>query len=170
MTMNYLHTADPLFMEKLNKAHDLMDAYDESISGSMFSVETSLGKRDFIYTGYFYDSLMYKIAYLKGELPSNTSKYILDLVRGDLTRNPYSLQDLFKIKASYDDINAKMKKYKESYPNDIDFIENSDGSICGHIPLKWLKISPPRKVVLSDEQKAERSARMKKLVESRKNN
>lgn len=64
----------------------------------------------------------------------------------------------------------KIKKYKESHPDDIDFIENLDGSICGHIPLKWLKISPPRKVVLSDEQKAERSARMKKLAESRKNN
>lgn len=64
----------------------------------------------------------------------------------------------------------KIKKYKESHPDDIDFIENSDGSICGHIPLKWLKISPPRKVVLTDEQKAERSARMKRLAESRKNN
>lgn len=64
----------------------------------------------------------------------------------------------------------KMKKFKESHPDDIDFIENSDGSICGHVPLKWLKISPPRKVVLTDEQRAERSARMKKLAESRKNN
>lgn len=129
MTMNYLHTADPLFMEKLNKTHDLMDAYDESVSGSMFSVETSLGKRDFIYTGYFYDSLMYKIAYLKGELPSNTSKYMLDLVRGDLTRNPYSLQDLFKIKASYDDINTKMKKYKVALDKTIQSLWDSCNSI-----------------------------------------
>ena len=64
----------------------------------------------------------------------------------------------------------KMKKYKESHPDDIDFVESSDGSICGHVPLKWLKISPPRKVVLTEEQKAERSARMKRLAESRKNN
>lgn len=64
----------------------------------------------------------------------------------------------------------KMKKYKESHPDDIDFIENSDGSIWGHVPLKWLKISPPRKVELTEEQKAERSARMKKLAKSRKNN
>ena len=72
---------------------------------------------------------MYKIAYLKGELPSNISKYMLDLVRGDLTRNPYSLQDLFKIKASYDDINAKMKKYKVALDKTIQSLWDSCNSI-----------------------------------------
>lgn len=62
----------------------------------------------------------------------------------------------------------RIKKYKESHPDDVDFFENSDGSICGHVPLKWLKISPPRKVELTDEQKAERSERMRKLAASRK--
>lgn len=62
----------------------------------------------------------------------------------------------------------RIKKYKESHPDDVDFVENSDGSICGHVPLKWLKISPPRKVELTDEQKAERSERMRKLAASRK--
>ena len=62
----------------------------------------------------------------------------------------------------------RIKKYKESHPDDVDFFENSDGSICGHVPLKWLKISPPRKVELTDEQKAERTERMRKLAASRK--
>lgn len=62
----------------------------------------------------------------------------------------------------------RIKKYKESHPDDVDFVENSDGSICRHVPLKWLKISPPRKVELTDEQKAERSERMRKLAASRK--
>lgn len=62
----------------------------------------------------------------------------------------------------------RIKKYKESHPDDVDFVENSDGSICGHVPLKWLKISPPRKVELTSEQKAERSERMRKLAASRK--
>lgn len=62
----------------------------------------------------------------------------------------------------------RIKKYKELHPDDVDFVENSDGSICGHVPLKWLKISPPRKVELTDEQKAERSERMRKLAASRK--
>ena len=62
----------------------------------------------------------------------------------------------------------RIKKYKESHPDDVDFVENSDGSICGHVPLKWLKISPPRKVELTDKQKAERSERMRKLAASRK--
>lgn len=62
----------------------------------------------------------------------------------------------------------RIKKYKESHPDDVDFVENSGGSICGHVPLKWLKISPPRKVELTDEQKAERSERMRKVAASRK--
>ena len=62
----------------------------------------------------------------------------------------------------------RIKKYKESHPDDVDFVENSDGSICGHVPLKWLKISPPKKVELTSEQKAERSERMRKLAASRK--
>ena len=61
----------------------------------------------------------------------------------------------------------KIKKYKESHPDDIDFIENTDGSICGHVPLKWLKISPPRRI--SDEQRAAMSERMKEMHEKKNN-
>lgn len=61
----------------------------------------------------------------------------------------------------------RMKKYKESHPNDVDFVENIDGSICGHVPLKWLKISPPRKV--SDDQRVAMSERMK-IMQGKKQN
>ena len=39
----------------------------------------------------------------------------------------------------------KIKKYAESHPDQVKIIANNeDGSICAHIPTKWLKISPPR--------------------------
>ena len=62
----------------------------------------------------------------------------------------------------------KIKKYGESHPDEIDYIENQDGSICGHIPVTWLKISPPRQVNLSEDQKKERAARMRQIATNRK--
>lgn len=62
----------------------------------------------------------------------------------------------------------KIKRYGESHPEDIDYVENEDGSICGHIPIKWLKISPPRQVILSEDQKAERASRMRQIAARRK--
>ena len=46
----------------------------------------------------------------------------------------------------------KIKKLKEEHPDDIKIIaENEDGSICAKLPMKYLKISAPRKV--SEEQR-----------------
>ena len=30
---------------------------------------------------------------------------------------------------------------------------NTDGTILAHVPVSWVKISPPRKVEMSDERK-----------------
>lgn len=39
----------------------------------------------------------------------------------------------------------KILKYAKTY-SEIDVLaKNSDGSICAHIPLSWVKIFPPRK-------------------------
>jgi hypothetical protein len=63
-----------------------------------------------------------------------------------------------RIKALYEDEDRKGEfKY---------FIENEDGSICAKIPLKWVKISPPKKV--SEAQRQAASERFKKMREERK--
>lgn len=64
----------------------------------------------------------------------------------------------------------KIKKYKESHPDEVDFVENKDGSICGHVPLKWIKVSPPRKVELTDEQRAARGERLKQALAKKNQN
>lgn len=62
---------------------------------------------------------------------------------------------------------TKIKKLSQSNPNDVEIIaENKDGSICAKLPIKYLKISAPRKV--SDEQRQKASERFKKLREENK--
>ena len=59
----------------------------------------------------------------------------------------------------------KIKKLKEEHPDDIKIIaENEDGSICAKLPMKYLKISAPRKV--SEEQRQAASERFKKIREN----
>ena len=61
----------------------------------------------------------------------------------------------------------KVKKLHEEYPNDVKILaENPDGSICAKLPVKFLKISAPRKV--SEEQRQAASERLKKLREENK--
>ena len=61
----------------------------------------------------------------------------------------------------------KVKKLKEEHPDDINILaENEDGSICAKLPVKYLKLSAPRKV--SDEQRQAASERFKKLREENK--
>lgn len=60
-----------------------------------------------------------------------------------------------------------MKKYRHSHSDEVDFVENEDGSICGQIPITWLKVSPPRKILLSEEQKRARAERLQKAREKR---
>ena len=62
---------------------------------------------------------------------------------------------------------TKIKKLSQLNPDDVEIIaENKDGSICARLPIKYLKISAPRKV--SDEQRQKASERFKKLREENK--
>lgn len=54
------------------------------------------------------------------------------------------------------------KKYKE-----VEIVaENEDGSICAHLPLSYIKISPPRQV--SDEQKEKARERFNSMHKSKR--
>lgn len=44
-----------------------------------------------------------------------------------------------------------MRKLKEEYPDEVDIYENKDGSIFGHVPYKWMRLVPPRRI--SEEQR-----------------
>ena len=52
-------------------------------------------------------------------------------------------------------IKNRLAKLLEQYPDDMELVaDNQDGSVFYHVPWKWIRIKPPKKVVLTDEQKA----------------
>lgn len=64
----------------------------------------------------------------------------------------------------------KIQKLKEQYPDEVQITippEQNGGAIIAHIPKSWLKISPPRKVNITEERRAELSERMKKARETK---
>ena len=61
---------------------------------------------------------------------------------------------------------SRIKKLRENYPDDINYVENKDGSICAKIPVSFVKLIGPRQ--LTDEQKEAASQRLKRIVNKRK--
>ena len=60
----------------------------------------------------------------------------------------------------------KIIKLKESHPDEVDIVtypEDNQGMILAHIPKQWFKISPPRQVNYTDEQRAALAERMKNV-------
>ena len=51
-------------------------------------------------------------------------------------------------------------KLQALYPDEVDIYENKDGSIFGHVPWKWMKLVPPRK--MTEEQKQQLAENGKK--------
>ena len=60
----------------------------------------------------------------------------------------------------------KIKQLKLEYPNDITIKNEDSESIVVHIPKSWLKVTPPRKMTLTDEQ---REAAKERMLTARKN-
>lgn len=57
----------------------------------------------------------------------------------------------------------KLYKLSESNPGCVEIIKEPDdngGYILAHIPKSWMKMQPPRKVQMSDEQKDAAAARL----------
>ena len=60
----------------------------------------------------------------------------------------------------------KILKYAESHPDMVRikcYPEDNFGELVADIPKSWLKISPPRTVNYTDEQRAAMAERMKNL-------
>lgn len=59
-------------------------------------------------------------------------------------------------------LKSKLLKLAVQNPDEVKIIvENKDGSIFAHIPVKYVKISPPRQV--SEEQREAASKRFKQM-------
>ena len=57
----------------------------------------------------------------------------------------------------------KMLRLHEQRPNEVEIIcmpEDNEGTLFCHVPKSWLKISPPRQVNYTDEQRAAMAERL----------
>lgn len=54
---------------------------------------------------------------------------------------------------------TKFKKLQREHPAEVDYIENADGSICGHFPVAWLRIYAPRKMSEAQKEQAVKNLR-----------
>lgn len=64
-------------------------------------------------------------------------------------------------------LKSKLMKYAEQRPNEVKLIAlNKDGSAYFHIPINYVKISPPKKV--SEEQREAMGKRARKMWEEKK--
>ena len=69
-------------------------------------------------------------------------------------------------------INRIKKIYEERKDNFKYFKENTDGSVCAKIPLKWIKINAGSKTgrVMTEEQKEAARIRLQKARENKNKN
>lgn len=59
----------------------------------------------------------------------------------------------------------RLKKLAENNPDECKIVaENEDGSIVAHFPVKWVKVSPPRKRDMTEEEKDALRERFKKSL------
>ena len=65
----------------------------------------------------------------------------------------------------------RVRKLAEAYPDSVTIKrqpEQNDGCIYATMPAEWLRLMPPRKVEMTDEQRQVASERMKALVQKQK--
>lgn len=66
----------------------------------------------------------------------------------------------------------KLLKLASLHPTETQIIKHPDdnyGYLLINVPKSWFKISPPKKRVMTDEQRAAASERMKKMLTSKLN-
>lgn len=64
-------------------------------------------------------------------------------------------------------LKSKLMRYADERPDEVKLmVENNDGSAFFHIPINYIKVSPPRKV--SEEQRDAAGERFRKMWEEKR--
>lgn len=59
----------------------------------------------------------------------------------------------------------KITELAQSHPEEVQITihpEKNSGMLCAHLPKSWFRISPPKKMTLTDEQRAAAAERLSK--------
>lgn len=62
----------------------------------------------------------------------------------------------------------KIKQLQSDYPDSVQIMNETSESMVVHIPKSWFKVTPPRKMTLTDEQRAAAAERMTKARQNKK--
>ena len=57
----------------------------------------------------------------------------------------------------------KLTKLFEKFPDEVDCVTNPDGSVFGHVPIRFVKLLRPRTVELTEEQRAALAERLRAM-------
>ena len=58
---------------------------------------------------------------------------------------------------------SAIRKLAEKHPDDCQIVaDNEDGSICAHVPVAWIRISPPKQY--TEEQRQQMGERMRRNI------
>lgn len=62
---------------------------------------------------------------------------------------------------------SMVRKLREKHPEEVQIVaENSDGTLLARMPYSWMRITPKRKVNMSEEQRAAAAQRLKAAKEA----
>ncbi len=66
-------------------------------------------------------------------------------------------------------LKSKLLRLSYKYPEEVKILaENADGSLFAHVPVSYIRISPPRK--MSEEQKEAASERFRQMWKGKQGN
>ena len=76
--------------------------------------------------------------------------------------------DTFTVTAAERSSITMLRRLKEAHPDEVEIVaENPDGSLLAHLPYSWMRIVPKKKVVMSEEQRAEAAERLRAAREAK---
>ena len=76
----------------------------------------------------------------------------------------YPGQEYFSVSTGERRMKNRLRKLREQHPEEvICMAENTDGSVYYHVPVSYVQIRPPRKINMSDEQRAALAERMRNM-------
>lgn len=76
--------------------------------------------------------------------------------------------DTFTVTAAERSSITMLRRLKEAHPDEVEIVaENPDGSLLAHLPYSWMRIVPKKKVVMSEEQRAQAAERLRAAREAK---
>ena len=77
-------------------------------------------------------------------------------------------EDTFTVTAAERSSITMLRRLQEKHPAEVEIVaENPDGSLVAHLPYSWMRIVPKKKVVMSEERRAEAAERLRAAREAK---